>query len=199
MSIVCYCSNIGFIKRHFELLHVSDKDALEKSLLDDTMSVLIVDIGIIKKQEEIFFEYIKNTFPDINIFCLSSCPNFAEGSHLLTFGVKGYGNLHMAKIHMNDAINVIKSGEVWLYPEFLQQMIKSFTKSTISLTHIDTEKFETLSAREQEIANLVKQGFSNKEIAELTNITERTVKAHISAIFNKLHVRDRISLVLKLS
>ncbi len=198
MSVVCYCSNSGFIERHSELLHVSDMDALEKSLLDDTTGVLIVDVAMIKTKEDAFFEYIKNAFEDINIFCLSSSPHFTEGSHLLTYGIKGYGNLHMAKIHMDDAIAVIKNSEVWLYPEFLQQMIKSFTKSTISSTSIDTEKLETLSAREQEIASLVKQGFSNHEIAEMTGITQRTVKAHVSSIYSKLHVRDRISLVIKL-
>jgi DNA-binding NarL/FixJ family response regulator len=50
--------------------------------------------------------------------------------------------------------------------------------------------------RENAVAACIAMGKSNKEVAEELNITERTVKAHLSACFNKLDVRDRMQLAL---
>ena len=56
---------------------------------------------------------------------------------------------------------------------------------------------ETLTAREKQVALLAAQGASNQRIAEDCDITERTVKAHLSAVFDKLGVTDRLQLALK--
>lgn len=56
-----------------------------------------------------------------------------------------------------------------------------------------------LSERELQAAKLVAGGASNKEIADQLAITERTVKAHLSAIFEKLGVRDRLQLSLRIN
>jgi DNA-binding NarL/FixJ family response regulator len=56
-----------------------------------------------------------------------------------------------------------------------------------------------LSAREDQVAKAVAAGLSNKEVASRLNISERTVKAHLGAVFEKLEVRDRLQLVLFLS
>jgi DNA-binding NarL/FixJ family response regulator len=53
-----------------------------------------------------------------------------------------------------------------------------------------------LTAREQETAALLARGASNKEIARQLDITERTVKAHVGAMLEKLGVRDRLRLSL---
>ena len=56
-----------------------------------------------------------------------------------------------------------------------------------------------LTAREVEVARAVAQGRSNKEVADLMFISERTVKAHLGSIFDKLGVRDRLQLVLHMA
>jgi DNA-binding NarL/FixJ family response regulator len=53
-----------------------------------------------------------------------------------------------------------------------------------------------LSARELQVAQAVAEGRSNKEVADLLSISERTVKAHLGAVFEKLGIRDRLQLVL---
>ena len=54
----------------------------------------------------------------------------------------------------------------------------------------------SLTEREREVAIAVAQGASNKEIARQLDITERTIKAHVGAILEKLGVRDRLQLSL---
>ena len=60
-------------------------------------------------------------------------------------------------------------------------------------------ELDSLTARELMVARLVAQGESNREIAEALEITERTVKAHLTAIFEKLQVRDRVQLALAMN
>jgi len=54
-----------------------------------------------------------------------------------------------------------------------------------------------LTPRERDVAIEVAHGATNKEVAQRLNITERTVKAHLGAVFEKLGVRDRLQLVLE--
>ena len=56
----------------------------------------------------------------------------------------------------------------------------------------------SLTERERAVAEAVAAGLSNKEVARRLDITERTVKAHLSAAFRKLGVRDRMQLVVRL-
>ncbi len=58
------------------------------------------------------------------------------------------------------------------------------------------ERLSTLTGREVEVARAVARGSSNKEIARQLGITERTVKAHIGSVFQKLNARDRLHLAL---
>jgi len=57
----------------------------------------------------------------------------------------------------------------------------------------------TLSMRELEVARAVSEGLTNKEVAWRLGITERTVKAHLGAVFDKFGVRDRLQLALRLA
>jgi len=60
----------------------------------------------------------------------------------------------------------------------------------------DIRNYDSLTPRERQIAELVGSGVSNKLIARELNITDRTVKAHLSAIFQKLGMQDRLRLAL---
>jgi len=74
-------------------------------------------------------------------------------------------------------------------------MQRLFTALTARAAPMQTA-LAALSAREHQVAQAVARGGTNKEIARAMGITERTVKAHLSAIFEKLGVRDRLQLSL---
>ena len=124
---------------------------------------------------------------DMTLLVLSDNPSFNEGSQLLALGVKGYGNTHMFKLHMQQAIGMLKSGNIWLYPSFMQELIQTIQPQNNSKERV----LEKLTEREREIALHVSRGHSNKEIASALNITERTVKQHMSHIFEKLDILCR--------
>lgn len=142
-----------------------------------------------------FLSFLKEDCPNIKTILFSNKPSYLEGTFALKFGIKAYANTYMAHIHIQDALNTVKSGNVWLYPEFIQKMIEELSQQQKPL-HVSTQNLEKLSEREKQIALLVKEGLSNKEIAHKAEITERTVKAHLGAIFEKLGIKDRLSLAL---
>ena len=75
-------------------------------------------------------------------------------------------------------------------------ILDSYNRSKDKTAADSEKKLENLTTREKEIANLIAQGQSNLEIAANLEIAERTVKAHVSSIFQKLGLRDRLQLAL---
>jgi DNA-binding NarL/FixJ family response regulator len=61
---------------------------------------------------------------------------------------------------------------------------------------IHNDELDDLSERELDVAQYVSKGLSNKQIAFEMDITERTVKAHLTSIFKKTNTKDRLSLAL---
>ena len=148
----------------------------------------------------VFYDYDgdKDTLASLSkkasVFVLSKNPSYAEGTQLLENNIIGYSNRYIAPLHLKDALQNIAQGNVWLYPEFIQEMIQKLNQHHSS----HDELLERITNKEKEIALHVKEGLSNKEIAYQLNITVRTVKAHVSSIFEKLGIGDRLTLALKL-
>jgi DNA-binding NarL/FixJ family response regulator len=83
-------------------------------------------------------------------------------------------------------------------PELLQRFLALSTRA-IPPAMPEEPTLNSLTSREVMVAEQVARGASNREIAEALEITERTVKAHLSAIFEKLEVRDRVQLALRMN
>jgi DNA-binding NarL/FixJ family response regulator len=89
------------------------------------------------------------------------------------------------------------SGQVWIGRDLMQLLLSSASKAGALITRMNHGWDTTLTAREKEIAVLAANGASNKVIAANCSITERTVKAHLASIFEKLDLTDRLQLALR--
>lgn len=94
-----------------------------------------------------------------------------------------------------NAIERVSAGEVWLDPRLTASLISDFTRPGRKMDP-EAEKIAALSKREREVVELIGQGLKNKEIAERLFISEITVRHHLTSIFEKLDVSDRIELML---
>ncbi len=126
------------------------------------------------------------------IMAFNSRPLFSDGVKLLRNGAKAFMNSYAAPQNINQAIEAVLGGNIWLYPEFVQMMIKQSVLSEAKRAGI----VQRLSAREREIAQMVAMGMSNKEIARSADITEQTVKSHLKAIYEKVGVTTRLELAI---
>ena len=90
-------------------------------------------------------------------------------------------------------VRKVHAGEIWLNGRLTEAVLHTFgTQQPVSKLNGKAE----LSRREMEVIQLVIQGYKNKDIAQKLFISEKTVKNHLSAIFNKLGVSDRLELTL---
>lgn len=131
------------------------------------------------------------------IICLSSRLDNILGFSLLKKGVKAYGNNYMTPINLYEVIKVVNSNKIWVYPELMSFIIENSTLNNNFKNQSKDIQFEQLTSREIDVAIEVSKGLTNKKIADILEISERTVKAHISAIFSKLDINDRVSLAIK--
>lgn len=129
------------------------------------------------------------------VICLSSKLDNIEGFNLLKKGIKAYGNNYMTPMNLAEVIKTVSLGKIWISPDLMSFIIKN---STLNQNFVNEDfSLEDLTTRELEVAQEVSKGHTNKVIAQNLNITERTVKAHISTIFSKLDISDRVSLGIK--
>ena len=101
-------------------------------------------------------------------------------------GVDGYIMKDAESAELKNAINCIMQGETYIQPS----LVPALNNRLVS-RDIDKEKINSLTKRELEVLIEVANGMFNKEIATSLNISERTVKNHISNIFKKIDVSDR--------
>jgi DNA-binding NarL/FixJ family response regulator len=111
-------------------------------------------------------------------------------------GIRGYCNGYMATAHYKQLSELVSSGQSWYPPELLAEAL-TLAHGSIKQT-IDPDSLDVLTPREKQIAFSVADGNSNKVIARRYDITERTVKAHLTHVFKKLSVNDRLGLVIYL-
>ncbi|MDA7816609.1 response regulator transcription factor [Sulfurimonas sp.] len=142
--------------------------------------------------------YLLTDYKDLKILALTNNVNFLKGTELLQAGVQGYGNAYMHPTLLVQAIEVIISNNVWIYPELAQHLIKNITKQSLQTEQKDT-KLNQLTQHEKECAILVSEGNSNKEIASLLNLQEITIKKHLSSVYKKLSIKNRIELAIFLN
>ena len=101
-------------------------------------------------------------------------------------GVDGYIMKDAESAELKNAINCIMQGETYIQPSLIPAL-----NSRLVSRDIDKGKINSLTNRELEVLIEVANGMFNKEIATSLNISERTVKNHISNIFKKIDVSDR--------
>ena len=127
-----------------------------------------------------------------SVVVLSNTPSNEEGLIAFAAGAVGYCNALAIPDVLRQVSTVVEQGGLWVGQDLMQRL---FTALTARAAPVQTA-LAALSSREHQVAQAVARGGTNKEIARAMGITERTVKAHLSAIFEKLEVRDRLQLSL---
>ena len=122
----------------------------------------------------------------------------------LASGAMGCCSPDLGPEQVRRILTIVEEGGVWIsnaaLPQLLQRLRnKSVAASSSESESLADEELSELTHREREIARMVAAGDSNKIIARKLNITDRTVKAHLTTVFQKLNVHDRLQLALYVS
>ena len=129
-------------------------------------------------------------------------PVFIEDEEiaLLKAGAKGCCRRGVDPDSLQQVLSVTANGGVWVTRSLLPRLVSELRKYVDAHRKpVETpanDALAELTQREREIVRLIVEGASNKEVASSLNISERTVKGHLSNVFQKLGVADRLKLVL---
>jgi DNA-binding NarL/FixJ family response regulator len=180
------------------------EDAIKEkfTLIDDLDDLLEVEDSLVIVNYSAFDSSCEDILKKLKIknnmvLVLHRVPNIETAKFVLKNGARGYGNALMREHFIVSAIETIKDGMIWLYPELTTMLIEEIP-STTSKSNKNYLKLELLSKREKQVAIFLKDGLTYKEIANELKIKPRTVKAHAGKIYKKLSVKDRLGLALLL-
>jgi DNA-binding NarL/FixJ family response regulator len=162
-----------------------------KRLAKPGEAVIWLHVAGDKPDPSLLVQEVSLAAPGCSIVVLSNVPNDDEGLAVLEAGAVGYTNALAVAEVLHQVAAVVENEGLWVGPNLLQRLITGIATRS---THVNSSQLDKLSAREKEVALAVAGGASNKEIARRLEISERTVKAHLSAAFERLGVRDRLQL-----
>ncbi len=131
------------------------------------------------------------------VVAASSSPTDEEAMAALDAGCAAYCHAFSDAVTLQRIQEVVLSGNVWIGRSLMSRLLQTTAKASLRLQAKDQTWHQTLTAREREVAMLAANGTSNQAIATQCGITERTVKAHLSAVFDKLQLTDRLQLALR--
>jgi DNA-binding NarL/FixJ family response regulator len=185
--------------------------ALPQYLQDQTASSCLLWLDSADALWPVHLRRIQQIVPGARVVLMSGMPEPDEGLSALNDGVRGYTHSYAVPALLQEVAVVVGHGGLWVGPDLLQRLVGAthaalmrrpptpLTQGVAAAAASTRGVWAALSAREAEVARIVSQGRSNREVADQLFISERTVKAHLGAVFEKLGVRDRLQLVLRLS
>jgi DNA-binding NarL/FixJ family response regulator len=162
----------------------------------DTIWIAVIHEGWLDRIADLLHSH-----PQSRVVVLSPVPYEAEGLRAINAGARGYCHLLAVPELLREVAQVVRLGGLWVGPDLVQRLM-SATRVLLDRgleACAQPADLSALSEREAQVARVVAAGKSNREVAEQLHISERTVKAHLGSVFEKLGVRDRVQLVLHLT
>lgn len=139
---------------------------------------------------------IHEKFPHIRIIMLTTFDDDVYVKKALNYGAVGYLLKDIAPSELIASLRVIKNGPVLISPSVAAKLVDHAYSSNEHKNESERDiRLGALSRREREILDLMALGYDNREIAQELSIAEQTVKNHVSIIYDKLGVRDRVQAV----
>lgn len=177
---------------------VATREQLEAALATPRPTLLVLDLLLKNLGNPAAAGELIGRHRGARVVVASRSPDEDEGLAMLRAGARGYCNVYIDPRLLQKVIAAVQSGEVWAGRRLVDRLVQLIASNAPAgnAAPAEPDGFGALTAREREVALLVGEGVSNKVIAQRLDITERTVKAHLNAVFTKLGVPGRLQLAL---
>jgi DNA-binding NarL/FixJ family response regulator len=154
--------------------------------------VVLMDANLPNRQSMEALKQIKQLNLDTRVLLLSAQDREEYLYETLRAGADGYVLKDIAPDELAQAIRAVARGEVLVQPQLASRLLSRFGRQGRG-----NYPYETLTAREQEVLQLLARGLRNKEIAARLHVSERTVNFHLANIYQKLNVSGRTEALSK--
>lgn len=212
------------LERGIETAALADLDALDRNLAQHPDALALVDLRLLGVQPQTALPRLLDGRPNVRLVLMGNVANERLELSFFQTGVRAVCPASVDDASLQRLVGAVQRGELWLRRSMVgplldalrQQRVQpdlrmaavpgsmrfpgmpTVTRTPASLAPSPSVAALRLTQRERQIADLVGAGRSNKLIARELGITERTVKAHLTEIFRKAGVNDRVNLVLRM-
>ena len=135
---------------------------------------------------------IKREHPEINVLVLTMYDHEEYFRQMLEVGASGYIIKRAAATELVSAIRAVYHGEAILSPAITRLLLEDYLSRD---SHSERDNPNALSAREREVLQLIAEGKTSREIAEILHLSVKTVQSHRTSLMQKLDLHDRGDLI----
>ncbi|TBR42502.1 response regulator transcription factor [Marinomonas agarivorans] len=183
------------IFNHLNDLNIHETNSLESTLqylsAEPELDLLLLDLNMPGSGDLYGLMKIRFQFPELPIAVVSGSDEPEIVANVIHAGALGFIPKTSQSSEIANAILTIMAGEVWL-PDHMRDVVNQSPDATQQAA----QKVAELTPAQYNILCYLNEGLLNKQIAYELNISEATVKAHITAIFRKLNINNRTQAVL---
>ena len=180
--------------------YFKDAEILEADSLESMMSVLtenhhydllLLDLNMPGGEYFNGLISVKDIYPELPVAVISANESIDVVAQVMGLGAEGFIPKSSPTKQIAEAIVTIKGGENWV-PEEMKADLENVDEELTQLL----KRFRELTPKQIQVLSFLRAGLMNKQIAHEMNVTEATIKAHISAILRKLEINTRTQAVL---
>lgn len=163
------------------------------------LDVLLIDMGLLSEHQNEIKQMIE--VYDIKVIVFANKGEEAFVTEAIKLGVHGFLFKEMDKSSFIEAIHLVINGTAYIHPNATHNLLEDYRhlanlSQNEPIELMENHPHQLYSKREGEILQLLTDGQSNRKIAETLDISEKTVKNHVSSLFKKLQVNDRTQAVV---
>lgn len=175
--------------------NATDPKTLIQLIEQESPDVLLLDLALAKEEVISLLKDIRRRNPTTRTLVFMEQMQGVDLEAMLRAGAKGCLPTHVPAAILKRAVRVVAGGEYWVDRKTVGKLFSEFLQM-----HRPTKAGEvaagSLTQREVEVVKLLSQGCKNKEIAQRLFISVKTVKTHLTNIFAKLKIKDRLQAAL---
>lgn len=182
-------------KRGFHVIgYATTLDEAKVWLTNNEVDLLITEILFHDDDVTALIKLIKDQHKDVKILILTGENRIKKVSELFKLGINGFIEKHNETKSLIEAIKCVSNGESYLGTELRERIIQNFSNKNLNDENL-SDVLNSITNRELEIIRLICEGCNSKEISNKLYISFNTVETHRKRIFNKLQIRNSISLI----
>jgi two-component system response regulator NreC len=155
-------------------------------------NVVLIDIAMPLLNGLEATRQIKHEHPEISVLVLTMYDNEEYFRKMLEVGASGYIIKRAAATELVSAIRAVYHGEAVLSPAITRLLLEDYLNHD---SHTEKDDPSALSSREREVLQLIAEGRTSREIAEILNLSVKTVQSHRTNLMQKLDLHDRGDLI----
>ncbi|WEK37088.1 MAG: response regulator transcription factor [Candidatus Pseudobacter hemicellulosilyticus] len=157
---------------------------------DKRPNIVLLDINMSPLNGFDIIKMIRKLSPGSKVIAVSMHSQPAYAKKMLRLGARGYVTKNSPRQEMLDAITEVYNGQLYICQE-----VKNILSEQVLSEEENNSGLNTLSEREIEVINLIRDGLSSKEIADRLKLSIKTVEVHRHNILKKLKVKNTASLI----